>query len=267
MLLYHYTSIEAALNIVRNGICFWGFRYDSLNDPTDCIFAKDILLSEWSKRNEEVNIDDTFDLFPYVVSFSTEEDYDLMWRLYNAEIALVIDSNKFPYDDWNIPGEYSKSTSYKKVEYANNENVLSVIEEVYNNRTDIIESNPLDEFLLYVLPFIKHEAYSVEKEFRLVKMDSNIRKYKYNSDFPEKSTYFEFEKPYDVKCAGVKDGKLRLYKEFHLPKECLVGVIIHTFDDAKFQTQKKHFELWLRQNNFDISPDFIKKTNSYPVRD
>lgn len=101
--------------------------------------------------------------------------------------------------------------------------------------------------------------------FRLVKLDTDVVKFRYNPSKLKKYDRFECEDTNDVRCAGVKDGMLRLYKEFYLPSECLKGIIIHAFDD-NFQIQKKHLEIWLRQNGFDIDPGFIKETSSYPVR-
>lgn len=49
MFLYHYTKIDAAISIIKNGLCFWGFRYDSMNDPTDYVFARDTILPQLTK--------------------------------------------------------------------------------------------------------------------------------------------------------------------------------------------------------------------------
>ena len=56
---------------------------------------------------------------------------------------------------------------------------------------------------------------------------------------------------------GLKSGIMEVISTDHAP---------HTFDDKKFKTQKKHFELWLIQNGFSIQNIKIEKTQSYPVR-
>ena len=266
MLLYHYTKIDASINIIRNGLCFWGFRYDSMNDPTDYIFARDIILPKLLQKQPEEDRSDYLTIYPYIVSFCTERDFEIMWRLYQGEVALVIDSEKLPFEEWDKEGDISEDTLYNKVMYATEESIESVAKELYENRREILNDATIDEYQLSVLPFIKHKAYEIEHEFRLAKVDYDSFTAKYNPHKPDKCDIYEGEVPKNIKCLDAKDGTLRLYKEFHLPKECLVGIIIHTFDDKKFKTQKKHFELWLIQNGFSIQNIKIEKTQSYPVR-
>ena len=153
-----------------------------------------------------------------------------------------------PFEEWDKEGDISEDTLYNKVMYATEESIESVANELYENRREILK------------------AYEIEHEFRLAKVDYDSFTAKYNPHKPNKCDIYEGEVPKNIKCLGAKDGTLRLYKEFHLPKECLVGIIIHTFDDKKFKTQKKHFELWLIQNGFSIQNIKIEKTQSYPVR-
>lgn len=266
MLLYHYTKIAAAINIIRNGLCFWGFRYDSMNDPTDYVFARDIILPKLLQMQPEEMRDDHLTVYPYIVSFCTQRDFDIMWRLYQGEVALVIDSAKFPSDEWNQEGDISGNTLYNEVKYATEETIDSVAKELYEKRSSILVNAPVDEYQLYVLPFIKHKAYKIEHEYRLAKVDYDSFSFQYNPKSTDNFDMYEGEIPKEIKCFGSKDSQLRLYKEFQLPKASLVGIIIHTFDDAKFQVQKKHFELWLMQNGFSIQDIKIEKTSSYPIR-
>ena len=54
MNVYHYTSLDAVKGILRNkDICLWGTRYDSLNDPTDCIYAEEDILPEFKEFLKE----------------------------------------------------------------------------------------------------------------------------------------------------------------------------------------------------------------------
>ena len=171
-----------------------------------------------------------------------------------------------PFEEWGKERDISEDTLYNKVMYATEESIESVAKELYENRREILNDATIDEYQLSVLPFIKHKAYEIEHEFRLAKVDYDSFTAKYNPHKPNKCDIYESELPKNIKCLGAKDGTLRLYKEFQLPKECLVGIIIHTFDDKKFKTQKKHFELWLIQNGFSIQNIKIEKTQSYPVR-
>lgn len=266
MLLYHYTKIDSFINIIRNGLCFWGFRYDSMNDPTDYVFARDMILPKLLQKLPEKKRNDYLNIYPYIVSFCTQRDFDIMWRLYQGEVALVIDSEKFPFNKWSKGGDISENTLYNEIVYATEETIELVAKELYGKRRDILDNALVDDYQLSVLPFIKHKAYEMEQEYRLAKIDYDTLSSRYNSESPDKCDIYEGELPKEIKCLGSKDGQLRLYKEFKLPKESLVGLIIHTFDDAKFQIQKKHFELWLIQNGFSIQDIVIEKTQSYPVR-
>lgn len=266
MLLYHYTKIDAAISIIKNGLCFWGFRYDSMNDPTDYVFARDIILPQLTKDMSDEEKDDYLKIHPYIVSFCKKKDYDIMWRLYQGEIALVIDSDKFPLDEWHKAGDFSNNVLHNDVKYATPTTISSVAKVLYDNKKEILVNAPIDEYQLYVLPFIKHKAFEIEHEYRLAKIDYDSFIAKYNPNNSDKCDFYEGEIPKEIKCFGSKDGQLRLYKEFRLPKECLVGLIIHSFDDAKYQTQKKHFELWLIQNGFSIKDITIERTSSYPIR-
>ena len=54
MNVYHYTSLDAVRGILRDkDICFWGTRYDSLNDPTDCAYAEEDILPEFKEFLKE----------------------------------------------------------------------------------------------------------------------------------------------------------------------------------------------------------------------
>lgn len=264
MLIYHYTKIDAAINIIKGGLCFRGYRYDSMNDPTDFIFARDLIIPKIISQLHEN--EDVFEVFPYIVSFCKKRDYDIMWRLYQGEVALVIDTDRFPKEEWQRPGNLSDNIGYNNVMYATEETIEDVAKELYDNRIGIFEEEPLLEYQLYVTPFIKHEAYKIENEFRLTQIDYNSFKMNFNPEDPKNPLVYEDEICKDIQFGGVKDGLIRFYKEFNLPKECLVGIILHTFDEEKFNLQKKHFEMWLAQHGFYPQNISIEKTSSYPIR-
>jgi hypothetical protein len=266
MLLYHYTNIDAAINIIKNGLCFWGFRYDSMNDPTDCLFASKMIMPQLIKELSEEKKASRSNVYPYIVSFSTEKDSDIMWRLYHGEIALVIDSTKFPLDLWQKDGDFSDIIFNDKVEYATEDQVTDVAQTLYNRIHANIQNNHIFEWQLYVLPFIKHKSYEIEHEYRLTKIDYDSCIAVYNPQSSDNCEIYDCEVPHDVKCYGSQDGKLRLYKEFNLPKEALVGLIFYTFDDDKFHIQEQQFKLWLLQHHFNIQNITIEKTRSYPTK-
>ena len=266
MLLYHYTSLKSAINIIRNDLCFWGFRYDTMNDPTDFVFARDLVIPKILEEKPEYSEENDFNVYPYIVSFCMERDHDIMWRLYHGEVALVIESDKFPIDDWQKEGDIANNIGYNEVIYATEETIEEAARQLYENRIGIFQDDILTEYQLYVTPFIKHKAYEIEREYRLTRLDYDSIKFSHNAENPKKPYFYEGEIPKGIKCLGEKDGLLRFYKEFQLPKECLVGLILHTFDDKKFQIQKQHFELWLQQNEFPVENIKIEQSRSYPVR-
>lgn len=237
-----------------------------MNDPTDYVFARDIVLPQLTQKMSDEEKDDCLNIYPYIISFCKERDDDMMWRLYHGEIALVIDGDKFPVDEWAKPGNISANVLHQNVAYATPETINEAAQSLYDDRIAILKDGKVDEYQLYVLPFIKNEAYKVEHEYRLVKIDYDSVIAKYEPDNPEKCVLYDGEIPNGIKCLVGKDGQLRLYKEFQLPKECLVGIILHTFDEAHFKMQKKHMELWLRQNGFRFENIKIERTSAYPIR-
>lgn len=266
MYLYHYTSLEAAINIIGNGLCFWGFRYDCMNDPTDFIFARDKILPSLLQNmsNEEQN--EATNFYPYILSFCEESDFDVMWRLYNAEIAIVIDSQKLPFEKWDKMTDVGRRIFYNHVRYADNDTIQSEVDYLWSNRSTNFYTTSYDEHMVFVFPFIKHNAYKIEKEFRLVKFDYDSFYCQYSPKSKDKCEIIEGEIPHDVKCLGSKDGILRLYKEFHLPKDSLVKLILHTYEEEKYKIQEQHLKIWLLQNGFNLNNISIEKTKAWPVR-
>ena len=53
-----------------------------------------------------------------------------------------------------------------------------------------------------------------------------------------------------VKC--VKNGDIILYKEFHLPKDALKGIILNIGDNATYEKTKSHLEIYLEQLGYEF---------------
>ena len=63
------------------------------------------------------------------------------------------------------------------------------------------------------------------------------------------------------------NGYIVLYKKFDICKDALKSITIHTFDDKSFTNVKKHLELWLISQEYDIKNIETKKTESFPFKD
>lgn len=244
MSIYHYTSLDAAIKILqKEHICFWGTRYDSMNDPTDSIYARDVVIPLFKRTIEESNLDDydkdDSEAFSYIVSFSQKEDDFYMWRTYKADVALEFNRD--------IIKEYidkDKSPSFiyfDDCDYPEDEEGL--------HRAFIDKLNTLNQgqgamlAARHAVAFIKRPEFKDENEVRLVTFD-------HEGMSISEDHCIEHEIPDNVGVKMIRNKDLVLYKEFHLPKNALTGIIINTNGDEHYKSVKKHIELWLLQQGY-----------------
>lgn len=266
--LYHYTCFEALIGILKKGyLCFWGSRYDSMNDPTEVLYAKEIvlpaLINSLKGTDREWETKDVEDVYAYIVSFSRKEDDFNMWRLYNAEVALVIDSDALSEAKIGTDGEKhnelsSQLVSVKEVKYANDENVPQVAVELFYDSDNRYETS-IERFCCEVFPYIKNEAYSIEEEVRMVCLDYNGATASYNNGEP---LTVDVEMPRDVKCRGSRKGSILLYKEFLVKKEALKKIVVRTHDENYFEKVKKQLRVLLVSNGYKANLP-IERTKSF----
>lgn len=266
--LYHYTCFDALIGILKKEhLCFWGSRYDSMNDPTEVIYARDIVLPalidslkgtdrEWETKEVE-------DVYAYIVSFSRKEDDFNMWRLYNAEVALVVEKNdlseaKIGTDEQENSNLPPQKVTLKEVEYANDENVPQVAVKLFNDSDDRHETS-IETFCCEVFPFIKNEAYSIEEEVRIVCLDNTGATASYNNGKP---SIVDTEMPRNVKCRGSRKGSILLYKEFLVKKEALKKIVVRTHDNNYFEKVKKQLRVLLVSNGYKADLP-IERTKSF----
>lgn len=255
MNVYHYTSLDAVRGILRGkDICFWGTRYDSLNDPTDCIYAEEDILPEFKAFLEETDANENeledIETYPYVVSFSRIEDDFNMWRMYKAEIAIELDAEVIRN---MVEAKYEKNIIASQDELfwgeckypKDKEEKRQVFAELYNTTqsTDkpVIEARE-------ILPLIKRPEFANENEYRLYAFD-------YNLGIGDGENARECEIPHNIHTKCIRNKDFILYKEFHLPVNSLKGFIINVRDDAHFEKVKSHLELIL------LSSNIMKKMN------
>ncbi len=240
-MLWHYTTLNALIGILRkDSLCFWGGRYDSMNDPTDFIYAQeriDPFLKKFLKDQQmEDEIDNSKDYFPYIVSFSKKRDDFNMWRLYNAEVAIglkrcILTSEQNTLNERRILKEVLYTTD-KMI----HSDAFKLFKEEVKRDKELMEANIIETFYTEIFPFIKDKAYKIESEVRLVEFDCSKVANK-------KSVGVEITNP--VKCRGVRNGLLLLYKEFLISQKALKKIIIRTHDDNYFQKIKEQLELIL----------------------
>jgi len=63
----------------------------------------------------------------------------------------------------------------------------------------------------------------------------------------------------------VKNGDIRLYKDFFLPKESLERIIVHTYDPIKFESIRKHLLLLHQMKDINPTKVSIRPTKAYPT--
>lgn len=263
--IYHYTSMDALKGILREDeLCFWGTRYDSMNDPTEHIYAKEELIPELSKSLNLEEVKDT-EIYPYVVSFSKMDDDFIMWRMYKAELALVLDYdviNKWVEEELNC-NDGEKFYYFGECRYPETKKELidsfNQLREWNKNRGDESE----DEITaLELATFIKRKEFRNENEVRLFTSDYNLPSFEYDEEHPEEPIMKNQERAKDIKIKSVRNQDFVLYKEFHLPKDSLRGIILNCEKDIQFDRIKRHILAWLYQLNYDISRIDIRPTKT-----
>lgn len=255
--VFHYTSYQALLGIIqKNEIIFHGSRHDCMNDPNDCMFARNIVLpailanlehSKFTEKEKEV-----IESFPYVVSFSEKEDDKFMWEHYGSQVCLVLSSDE-------IKRECDTSREHLgiwgKCRYAENDDVPKIFSKIFNTKP---QSDKIVDNVMEACSFIKRKAFQIEKEWRLVANDYNTFYLQpdgkcVDAEIPDKNTKFKS----DIK------GYIMPYKEFRIAPSALKGIIVNEDNPSDFFRIKHHIELLLIKNGF-TSDIKIKQTNKYP---
>ena len=242
--LYHYTSLNGLLGILKkDGLHFHGTRYDCLNDPNEYIFPKNVVLPLLIKslKGTEYDIRDYDEAYPYFVSFSKAKDCLDMWRLYGAEIALVINP-KFLKE---LPMDNRPAICREVVYVESEEEIHNAAVELFNT-AEVQDHNPINHFIDSVFPFIKHKNYETEQEVRLAWAD-----YKLGQFFSDTGDLVECEIPTNVHCDRSRNGLLQFYKNFKVKKAALVKIVVNASNPTQFERLEHQIGLLLRQRNYD----------------
>lgn len=271
--VYHYTKLDALMGILKreeikesiekkklvNSLVFWGTRYDCMNDPQDYLFASQVVLPKVMKsieQREDITEDlkENNDAYPYIVSFSENEDDDSMWKHYNAEVCLKIDTSYL--SPWIVVDGVIKGF-WGKCIYAKEQDIDESFFESWRNSLQYIENIP--SMARHACVFIKRYAFRSEKEWRLYLADET------SSHYRADGTSYHAEQPQDVKIKFVRDNDIIFYKEFRINAEALKGIIINDTDYEHYHKVKKHIELLLSSRGFDSKNILIEQTSKYPL--
>jgi len=263
--VYHYTDLNALLGIIGtepSKLVFWGSRYDCMNDPLDYQYAKNKLLPpmmevarELAKEKEiseeamrEINV------IPYIVCFSKKADDFLMWRMYNAKVALVLDKRYFE--------KPTPNSSLIECEYVD-ENLSNLRDSFMKIDESIPNSFYISVQTSKIASFIKSDAFKSEGEVRLASWDyfDKNGNQMIIPDCKNDETIVENE----LRTRFNADGKLILYRRFFIDKNALKDIIIHTYNKLEFENTRNALQAVLRNNKFDNDLiENIKATNAYP---
>ncbi len=259
-LVYHYTDLNALLGIIQNKhLEFFGSRYDCMNDPFDCSFAKNKIIPYMMEVAKSMDFQDAeldyLETTPFVVSFSKYRDDFFMWRLYNAQVSLILDRSYFERSTANsalIDCEYvSDSVDEYKVPF-------EAIDKKINNCRNVSAN------VARITTFMKHKSFECEGEVRLATWE-------YYSKDGAKTILPDCIKDDAIADKQVfsrtkSNGNICLYKKFHIDKNALVGIIAHTYSQEEFDFFKKKLRTILIENGYAREVyENITPTKAYPI--
>ena len=260
LIVCHYTSLDALVKILhKDYICFWGTRYDSMNDPNDRIYCKEVVLPLVRVAVNNAGLDDyekdESESYPYVVSFSENYDDFIMWRMYKADVALVFDRNIIAE---HVSADKSKSYIYfEDCEYPDNEEELlgkfcEKMKVLNKGQGSMLAAH-------HAVVFFKRKEFENEKEVRLVSFDhEGVYFHGINNGELE---YIEEEIPNNIGVKTIQNKDLVLFKEFHLPKVALTGIIVNCKNDSHYERLKSHIRLWLNNQGYEQSINIEKSVS------
>ncbi len=257
--IYHYTSYRALLGIInKDKLVFHGSRYDCMNDPNDCTFASRIVLPQVLQSIENdphftSKEKDFIEAFPYVVSFSENEDEESMWQHYGSQICLCL-SVKDIKDGCDIDSRHI--ATWGKCHYADEKEIPFAFTEIFKNME---QSDNIMDNVMEACSFVKRKAFEKEREWRLVSNDyklftSDAKGNIIDREIPDERTNFKMNSM----------GKILPYKNFNIKSTALKGIIINEDNPEEFCRIKKHIKLLLTKNRFLSNID-IRQANKYPL--
>lgn len=234
-LVYHYTRLEALSGILRKNLCLWATRYDHLNDPSEQIWAERYALKEIHNKMgyKDISLPDIRDWLlktSYIISLCKEPDYRNLWRLYCDDgrgVCLILDKDilrRSSYDKLmnNFKDDFC---IIEDVEYASEKSIEYAINKMAKKKSfDIVDEEAASQ-LMRVVPFIKNDDFSIEKETRFaVLRDFDKISISPGASNMEISTEV-FPNEHNVRYR-MRGNELVPYLEIEFPPESLKGFIL-----------------------------------------
>ena len=243
--VYHYTKLSNLFSIItKDGIVFHAGRFDTMNDPNDSVLITNM---ENERRCQSFECDTfgefgTGEVMPFLISFSCDCDKAVMWRLYNADVCLHINPQSI-YNFCKTKGcQYPRMD---KVSYVENMEDNPDCRNIMQSLSSCVAHGHAEYEAEVRFSFCKHKDFFVENEWRLACFDKD-------------------EICSDVKIKGFKYNTPSYYREIYLPKECLTGITILTYNDEAFSQLSYQIEDML--NKYHYSSIEIRKTKTAEFR-
>lgn len=264
--IYHYTDLNALLGIISSTpqkLTFWGSRYDCMNDPFDFQFANNRLLPIMLEAAKEIakeldmpkEAQKVIDTKPYVVSFTKKKDDFLMWRMYNAKVALVLDRR---FLEMTKPNSALIDCEYADRKMLNVKDLFIKIDKQISDCINISANTSR------ISTFIKEKSFVIEREVRLATWDY-YDKDGYKLQLPDcldDETVVEK----GVRSRIVNNERIILYKRFFIDKDALVGIIIHSYHKLEYESMREKLKTILIDKSFRREAyENIVATDAYPL--
>ena len=227
--IFHYTSKQALLGIVqKDGLHFRASRYDSMNDSEEYKWLYEPLKVRISEEQglskDEVN--NLYEKFPYVISFSEKEEDVAMWAKYGGGgngVCLVLNKELIVAEaELHFKKE---SDVVMPVRYADEKTKMETLAEVaekFRNQgygTGSQQEKFEDE--IYCSAFVKSKAlWEEEAEFRYARIRERGMVARYSVQ-GGKLSY-----PEDKRGVQLRPDKSIPYLEIVFPLEVLDRIII-----------------------------------------
>lgn len=266
--VYHYTDYQALLGIVdkNNGnLLFRASRYDSMNDPSDCQFTREIVMPiairSWQRDNPEIK-DKVWDYsaksYPYIISFSENGDDDSMWSHYHGQVCLILSKQGIKSSTHK---RNATIATWGKCHYAlptdKESDIAQLVTELYNR--EIIRCNDTLMDLQDACSLVKRAAFEREREWRLI-----INTYEsFTILTSQNNEIIEGEETVFTKFRCNAKGDIVTFHEHLLPKGTLCGLIVNETNPYRFSHVKKIIDLLLHKNGIYHVP--VIRTNRYPL--
>ena len=259
--IFHYTSKQALLGIVqKDGLHFRASRYDSMNDSEEYKWLYEPLKVRISEEQglskDEVN--NLYEKFPYVISFSEKEEDVAMWAKYGGGgngVCLVLNKELIVAEaELHFKKE---SDVVMPVRYADEKTKMETLAEVaekFRNQgygTGSQQEKFEDE--IYCSAFVKNKAlWEEEAEFRYARIRERGMEAKYSIQGGE------FTYPEDKRNIKLRPDKSIPYLDMVFPLQVLDRIIVGPhMDVGGMEKIKKELENTVGKV-IDVAPSNVK---------